>query len=557
MLAGGTTPYVYNWSNAADSAQISGLIAGTYTIIVTDSNGCTLIDSVIISEPVLLALGLDDDSISCKGFNDGSITTQITGGITPYTFNWSNNQTSQDIANLGPGDYSLTVSDANGCIIIDTSSVFEPDSISLGLTADDTICVNVPKALIATASGGVGNYLYSWNEGLPSRANQTISPSRTTIYSVSVTDGNNCPAAVDSVIVSVRNIFAETVSLSGPDVICLGDSAILTPQFNPSTSGIGPYTYVWNQGLTGTDTVQVRPSVSTLYRLQIVDACNNAISDSVLVNVSQPPAINLNDSLIEGCSPLTVTFDNGSPAGYTHLWSFGDGRTSTAATPTYTYINRNNVVEESYFVTYTVQNLDGCESEFDGNFEVRVFPAPSSSFTLDKQSTDINNPTVQAFTDLNNASFILWTFGDGDSAFIAEPIHTYEDTGTYTITLIKENSFGCRDTSFRLFRVEPVYEIRIPNVFTPRDGGGNGGNYDPSNPDNTVFFPFVEYVESYKLTIFNRWGELVFESKDQNVGWDGYYKGELCQADVYVYKLELTFINGQRATEVGDVTLLR
>jgi gliding motility-associated-like protein len=557
VVSGGTSPYQYSWSNASDSSFIGGLSPGTYIVNVSDSNGCTLIDSVTINEPAQLQMTLDPDSISCNGFNNGTITTQVSGGITPYSFSWSNSQTTQNNVNLGPGTYTLTLTDENGCIQIDSAFIFEPDSISLNLTADDTICVNSAKLLQASATGGDGNYQYRWNQGLAAFPSQSVTPSQNTTYAVSVTDGNNCPTVIDSVKISVRNIFNESVSLDGPEVICLGESATLIPKFEPSANAIGPYLYVWNQGLNGLDSVQVSPTVTTLYTFDVIDGCNNSIRDSLLLRVSEPPLISLNDSLIEGCSPLRVQFDNGSPAGYTHFWDFGDGSSSNAARPTNTFFNRNNLGPESYFVSYRVQNLDGCESEFNGDFEIRVNPSPSSAFTLNRPSTNIDDPVVQGFADVINGDDLIWTFGDGDSAFIAEPIHRYEDTGTYLITLIKENEFGCRDTSFRFFRVEPVYEIRIPNVFTPRDGGSNGGVYDPNNPDNTVFFPFVEYAEEYRLSIFNRWGELMFETKDQNVGWDGYYKGKLCQSDVYVYKLEIRFINGQRATKVGDVTLLR
>ncbi len=556
-VVGGRMPYTYSWSNNSDSSSAVGLAGGNYYVTVTDSSGCVIVDSVSIAEPTALGLSLDEDSITCNGFSDGRIRSTPVGGTTPYTYSWSNSQNTQDIFNLSPGDYSLTLTDANGCTIADTAFILQPDSILLTLTEDDTICVNTPILLTANVNGGVGNYQYNWTNGLGNAPDHSVSPTQTTTYSVSVTDGNACPPATGSVTIGVRNIYNENVSLTASGIICLGDSATLTPIFNPSANAIGPFSYIWSQGLSGTGPVVVGPTVDTYYSLAIVDGCSNSIIDSALVEVSQPPAINLGDSLIEGCSPLTVTFDNGSPAGYTHFWDFGDGNNSNQATPTHTYINTDNLNEVSYFVTYSVQNLDGCESDFTGNFEVNVWPTPVSSFQISPEVTDIENPVVQGFGDLNDATNFYWTFGDGDSAFVNDPIHTYADTGSYTISLYKENSYGCSDIAYRVFRVEPNYTIRIPNVFTPRTGGSGGGGYDPNNPNNTVFFPFVEYVDQYRLSIFNRWGELVFESKDQNQGWDGYYKGELCQADVYVYKLELVFINGQKATKVGDVTLLR
>ena len=133
----------------------------------------------------------------------------------------------------------------------------------------------------------------------------------------------------------------------------------------------------------------------------------------------------------------------------------------------------------------------------------------------------------------------------------------YQDTGSYVVSLWKQNRFGCEDSSAIVIRINPNYEIVIPNVFTPNTNGPNGGFYNPNSLSNEVFHPFVEFTSEFEMLIFNRWGELVFESKDVNIGWDGYYKGELSQADVYVYKLNITFINGEKVTKVGDVTLLR
>jgi len=550
--SGGTQPYTFFWSNNADSSTILNLTAGTYFVTVTDANGCSDVDSVTITQPNGMSLSLDADSISCFGFNDGQVVSILSGGTTPYTYNWSNNRTTPAIANLGPGNYILTVTDLNGCTVTDTAEIVEPPILDLTLTAADTICVNSNKLLVATATGGTGAYQYSWNQNLGNSPAVNVQPTVTTTYSVSVTDANGCPTVTETVEIGVRNIFAESVELSSSGNICLGDSATLTPQFTPSAEAIGPFTYQWNQGLSGTTAIKVSPDTSTSYILQIVDACNNIISDTVRVEVSDPPDINLGDSLIEGCSPLTVTFDNGTPSGFVYFWDFGDGNTSLEATPTHTYTTPG-----SYSVDYTVSTPQGCLSDYDGDFRVNVLPTPESIIDINPSTADIDYPRVEVYTDVADANSWFWTFGDGDSSFAQNPSHLYSDTGTYTITLIKENSFGCSDTAYATFIVEPSYDIKIPNVFIPNVNGSNGGRYDPNNPNNAVFFPFVEYVDDYRLLIFNRWGEVVFESNDQLVGWDGYYKGELCQADVYVYKLELRFINGQRETKVGDLTLLR
>lgn len=552
ITSGGTLPYTYFWSNNDDSSSIFNLTAGTYFVTVTDAKGCLDIDSITLIQPNGMSISLSADSISCNGFNDGQIRSTLSGGTTPYTYAWNTNRVTPTIVNLSGGTYTLTVTDQNGCTVSDSAFIYEPAILSLTVTTSDTICVNANKLLVATASGGTGAYQYSWNQNLGNSQTINVQPTQTTTYRVSITDANNCPTVSESVLVGVRNIGTETMRLRSTGNICSGDSATLTPQFTPSAQAIGPYTYQWNQGLSGTTAIKVSPAVSTTYVLQIYDACNNFITDSARIEVSDPPEINIGDSLIQGCNPVTVFFNNGTPTGYNYFWDFGDGSTSLEPTPTHIYTTVGN-----YDVDYRVSTPQGCESEYNGNYRVIVLPTPKSEISLAPTVTDIKNPIVNASTDVSDASNWYWTFGDGDSSFAQNPTHAYSDTGSYTIALYKENSFGCSDTAYALFRVEPNYEIRIPNVFIPNQNGANGGNYDPNNPNNAVFFPFVEYVEDYRLLIFNRWGEVVFESKEQTVGWDGYYKGELCQADVYVYKLELRFINGERATKVGDVTLLR
>ena len=119
--------------------------------------------------------------------------------------------------------------------------------------------------------------------------------------------------------------------------------------------------------------------------------------------------------------------------------------------------------------------------------------------------------------------------------------------------------YNCTDTFRIISAVEAKAEggIKIPNAFTPNIGGSNGGEIIPGNLDNDVFHPILYGVEKYELNIFNKWGELLFISTDITIGWDGYYRGELCQQDVYVYKINVTYIDGTSDSYVGDLTLLR
>jgi gliding motility-associated-like protein len=272
-----------------------------------------------------------------------------------------------------------------------------------------------------------------------------------------------------------------------------------------------------------------------------------------LLEVNEPPVINLNDTLIEGCEDLTVSFTNRTPGNYTYEWSFGNGETSSQSNPTNVY------TEPGLFnVGLRVLSPEGCESVSNANVEVRVKNAPDAEIFASPTSTDIENPIIGFSGNFGDATNWTWYFGDGNESSDTNNFnYTYADTGTYRVKILETNAVGCSDSAFVNIRINPNFDIKIPNVFTPNTGGKTDGRYNPNNPDNSIFFPFVEYVEDYHMMIFNRWGELVFESKDINIGWDGYYKNSLAQGDVYIYKIEVTFINGQRVKKVGDLTLLR
>jgi gliding motility-associated-like protein len=166
----------------------------------------------------------------------------------------------------------------------------------------------------------------------------------------------------------------------------------------------------------------------------------------------------------------------------------------------------------------------------------------------------------------------LWDFGDGATSIDIEPDHYYELEGTYTITLRAINDHGnkdvdgdgtldgnivCSDTVTQVVTGRQGGATKIPNAFTPNPSGPTGG-VDNGAGMNDVFLPITSGVQEFQMQIFDRWGNLIFESKDKNIGWDGYDKdGRLMPAGVYVYKLTLRLADDQRETRIGDITMIR
>ena len=150
-----------------------------------------------------------------------------------------------------------------------------------------------------------------------------------------------------------------------------------------------------------------------------------------------------------------------------------------------------------------------------------------------------------------------WDFGDGNTSTENSPSYTYQNPGEYQIYLVAKNSHGCLDTFNLSIKAELESMVEIPNAFSPNPNGGNGGIFNSTDTNNDVFHPVLKGIDKYELNIFSRWGELLFVSKDITIGWDGYYKGNLCTQDVYVWKIIATTLDGKKINKTGDLLLLR
>ncbi|MFN4253543.1 MAG: SprB repeat-containing protein, partial [Saprospiraceae bacterium] len=195
---GGVPPYTYLWSNGQTSPQITGLAAGTYTVTVTDANGCTAADDTEIffwNEGLWIMVSVDlDDQISCFGANDGEVNAMVMSGTAPYTYSWSNGvvftttSNMHSITNLGPGTYSVTVTDANGCTHAQSATLTSPPEVQIAVSGTSAQCGNTGSATV-TPSGGTPPYLVVWNNG---STNFTITALAPGTYTATVTDANLC-----------------------------------------------------------------------------------------------------------------------------------------------------------------------------------------------------------------------------------------------------------------------------------------------------------------------------------------------------------------------------
>jgi len=235
------------------------------------------------------------------------------------------------------------------------------------------------------------------------------------------------------------------------------------------------------------------------------------------------------------------------------MWDFGDGSTSTAMNPTYSYTTPG-----VYRVTLTVTGPGGTDSKSQ---LVSVYPSPKAYFEVSPTTVYVNDEKVRCYNLSEGAAYYVWEFGDGDTSHVADPYHKYSREGVYDITLHAYSSNGCYDT-YTLspaVTVMPFGTLGFATVFRPNQTGEIDLDHIPQSGDEVDQFfypPIRETVVNYHMQIFNRWGTLIYESYDINRPWNGYYKHKLCPQGVYVWLVEGKYANGRPFKKVGDITLL-
>lgn len=284
---GGTSPYSYLWSNGQTGATATGLPSGNYSLVVTDANSCSDTVAVSLSSAGAPATSAAVTNVSCNGGADGSIAVSVTGGTSPYTFNWSNGAASSSVTGLVAGTYSGTVTDANGCQASEMVNVTGPAAISGSVTTVDAGCGSSNGSATVTASGGTPGYTYLWSNGETSAAAGNLAAGN---YSVTVTDANGCPAVF---VASVSNTNAPVVVAGSTDASAYGacDGSALAN----ATGGTSPYSYLWSSGDTTSNTTGL---CAGTYNVTVTDASNCSGTASVVV--SQPVGLTMHQGAGSG-----------------------------------------------------------------------------------------------------------------------------------------------------------------------------------------------------------------------------------------------------------------
>ncbi|WP_343606677.1 PKD domain-containing protein [Fluviicola sp.] len=614
--------YSINGGTAQNSGTFTTLTAGSYSITVTDNTGCQSSGSATVGSvggPVIDNLQIIQPS--CGTGCNGSITATVSGGSAPYTYAWfdaSGNAIGTNVAsssNLCPGTYSLEVSDASGtCPTIDFATLNAPsggEDASFTLT---DFCEGTTNAASGIATPG-GSFVFN---PLPTDG-AVINPATGSIsngiggttYTVEYTTGGACPGT-DTQTVTVH----ELPVISGSEV-CIGttipfsatgtpasaspwsssDPAIATisntGMVNGIAGGTAVITFTNANGCSSTYTLQVvgapaisgnttvcngtnsslsgsgtpdpvnpwassNPAVATIDNNGLVSGIapgtttityqnSGGCSTSVSFTVVDAPQASFTSNLTEGCAPQNIVFTNTGGASSGCVWTFeGLGTQNGCGSVTQTFQQ-----EGIYDVTLTVTNAYGCTNSATIADMITIHPAVIASFNADVTEQTVLNPVFQFTNTSTGANNYTWNFDDGTVSTSTNTVHVYEGTASvYTVVLAATNDFGCRDTARIVISVTDELYWYVPNSFTP-DGNEVNNYFVP------VFSPGFD-IKDFSFLIFNRWGEIVFESKDMYTGWDGTYAGTICKEGIYTYKITLKERNMDKRYEItGHVNLIK
>lgn len=547
-ITGGIQNYNILWSTGGNQLTESNLAPGSVSVTVTDANGCdTTMTFNVPNTPGATALVTSFNNVTCFSACDGDATAGGAGGTPPYNFSWNTVpvQNTGTATNLCPGPYILTMTDANGCTDTAQVMITEPPLLSVQAGTAATICIGQSANLTALGNGGTAPYQFAWTDGVNSWAiaNPTVSPVVTTTYTVIVTDANNCVSAPQMVTIMVNPPLS--VNAIATQVVCQNTTVNLSAV---GGGGNGNLTYTWTPGPLLGQNITVTATGNATYTVTVTDNCGTPLAQdtvSVLINPAPIPTFTTTTPA-QGCEPLCVDFLNTTPNTATQTWTFG-GNLGTLTTNPATFCFN---VAGSYDVQLTVTDIIGCTGTSTMLNYITVWPNPIANFTANPNpATELNN--IVQYTDLSvGATSWIWSFGQYDSASVLQnPIYTYNDTGVYMVQLIVENSYGCQDSITLPQVVQEDYALYIPNTFTPNGDG-----------QNDLFFPQGIGIdpEHFTMYIFDRWGNLIYQTSTWPGGWDGTVQGKGdCQIDTYVYKITTTDANSSRRVYVGHVNLIR
>jgi gliding motility-associated-like protein len=543
-----TAGATFSWSGpggfSAATALASTAVAGTYTLTVTDpSNGCTSTSTQVVNADTTapnatagsaLEITCTSTTVNLSGASSSASSSYLWNGPAGFS------STSLSPLVSSAGTYTLTVTDSlNGCSSVVTQDVNLNNSVPSVNTGSAVTLTCTAATVNLTGSSATAGATYSWT-GPAGFSSASASPSVNTAgtYTLVVTDPANGCTSTSTQLVNPNTGAPNITVPSALTLTCAVTSVNL--QGISSTPGV---TYSWS-GPAGFSSTLAAPSVTGAgtYTLVVTDP-SNGCTTTVTQVVSSNTTVPLADAGVSQnipCSSVSTTLNgnnSSSGANYSYSWS-GPGIISGGSTTT-------PVVGAAGTYTLTVtDNSNGC-------FSTDIVPvsqdvAPTASFTADPMSGLA--PLFVNFTNTSsNASTYEWSFGNGSTSTSVDPSATFDQYGSYTVTLIATGANGCADTVTATILAEAISAMVIPNIFTP-----NG------DLDNELFSVTAVAITTFEAQIFDRWGLKMYEWNDVNGGWNGQSKnGKPAPDGTYFYMITATGFDGKIYKYQGYLSLAR
>ena len=465
---GGTSPYLYSWNTSGTSAIETGLLAGTYSVTITDSNGCTDSASVVLTQPASLSAGASNTgNVSCNGGSDGSASVSGSGGTMPYTYAWSNSTASATATGLSAGTYTVTVTDANSCTSTATVTITEPTALSASAANTGNVSCNGGSngSASVSGSGGTTPYTYAWSNSTTSTSATGLSAGT---YTVTVTDANSCTSTATVTITQPTALSASATNTG--NVSCNGGS-----DGSASVSGSGgttPYTYAWSNSTTSTTATGL--SAGT-YTVTVTDA--NSCTSTATVTITQPTALSAsatntgNVSCNGGSDGSASVSGSGGTTPYTYAWS--NSTTSTTAT---------GLSAGTY--TVTVTDANSCTSTATVTI---TQPTALSSSATNTGNVSCNGGSDGSASVSGSGGTTPYTYAWSNST--ASATATGLSAGTYTVTVTDANS--CTSTATVTITEPTALSASAANTGNVSCNGGSDGSASVSGSGGTTPYTYA------------------------------------------------------------------
>jgi gliding motility-associated-like protein len=532
ITAVGATDYVWASGETTASISVSPTTTTTYSVTGTTAGCVGTVTSSVTVNPVP-TVTVNSPTV-CNG-TAASITA--TPNLTGGTYAWSPTSLTTSTISVTPSattPYTVTYT-LNGCQNTGTGTV-TVNPIPTVTVNSQAICAGDPPAtLTATPSPTGGTYL--WNPSSTTASTISMSPTSTTPYTVTYTL-NGC-SATGSGTITVNPL--PVIDAGGSRSVCIGSSVTLT--------ATGASSYVWDNNVV--NGVAFIPSGTDTYTVTGMSSAGCIASDNVTITIIPLPVVSFYPSDTFGCAPLNVIFTNTTNGGATNcVWTFGDGSTSSGCSTVQHSFNTAGC----YDITLTTSTPEGCSNTLTLPSLICVEARPIADF-VPSPTVMPNYSTLSTMYNQSSAAVAYsWNFNDGSGSTETNPSHLFPgvEEADYLITLVAYSQSGCTDTARVPVHVYEEVIYYVPNTFTP-----DGDDF------NEVFLPVFSSgfdPSDYTLYIFNRWGDLIFESHDPKVGWKGTFgaDGNLVQDDTYTWKIIYKHKNDKKKNVVvGHVNVLK